>query len=275
MADEIVVTTALAAGSYVATKLFGPVIDTMGDDINKLYAKGRDKVFGVAVEKIPDQDDGKKVNVRAARDVLWNGAISEDEVCAEYFGGMLASSRSEDGKDDSVLNYLDAVKGLSSRQLELHYVIYQSFQRMFRDSNTSINVALGTSLSSHPIYLSGGELKSRNLEYDRNLTVLSRQGLIGNFKYDAIVVGDAISGEDATQVGEGITVGKLYIEYANVLPTTYGILLFCAAHNKLDDWREFCKNVYESATEIKPLNYFNNSLEGLTKRILDEINLQR
>jgi hypothetical protein len=66
-----------------------------------------------------------------ARDVLWNGALTNDEVCAEYFGGILASSRSEDGSDDGVIYYVDVIKSLSSKQLKLHYVIYNSFNKLW------------------------------------------------------------------------------------------------------------------------------------------------
>jgi len=121
--EEIAITTAIAVGGYVGTKLFGTALATIGEDINKMYVKGRDKIVDVATKKIDNPDDGKKVNLRAARDVLWNGAITEDEVCVEYFGGMLAAARSEDGKDDGVVHYVNTIKAMSARQLELHYVI--------------------------------------------------------------------------------------------------------------------------------------------------------
>ncbi len=37
----------------------------------------------------------------------------------------VASSRSEDGKDDSGIFYLDIIKSLSSGQLKMHYLIYR------------------------------------------------------------------------------------------------------------------------------------------------------
>jgi len=50
-------------------------------------------------------EDGKAANLRVTRDVIWNGAVTDDEVCAEYFGGILAASRTEDGKDDSAIQF--------------------------------------------------------------------------------------------------------------------------------------------------------------------------
>ena len=55
---------------------------------------------------IVGRDDGKQANLGVSRDVLWNGAFSTESICAEYFGGILASSRSEDGKDDSAIPFV-------------------------------------------------------------------------------------------------------------------------------------------------------------------------
>lgn len=47
---DIVITTAIAVGGYIGTKLFGVALNTMGDDINKVYVKGRDKIVEVATK---------------------------------------------------------------------------------------------------------------------------------------------------------------------------------------------------------------------------------
>jgi len=243
--EEIVITTAIAVGGYAGTKLFGTALATMGDDINKLYVKGRDKIVEVATKKVKNPNDGKKVNLRAARDVLWNGAITEDEVCAEYFGGMLAAARSEDGKDDAVVHYVDTIKAMSARQLELHYVIYKAWQVLLNQSGKPVNVAKSSDIRPWHIFMNGLELNTRRLPYDRDLTVLHRLGLLSQFRYDNHTVGD-----------------KTMI-FADVNPTTVGVMLFAVAHNKLDTWRKFNEEVYESTAGIPPLNVFAESLEKL------------
>ena len=247
-AEEIALTTtALAVGGYVGTKLFGTALATMGDDINKLYAKGRDKIIEIATKKVADPEDGKAVNLRAARDVLWNGAITEDEVCAEYFGGMLAAARSADGKDDAVVHYVDTIKAMSARQLELHYVIYKAWQELLNRSTTAVNLGLGSELNSKHIFANGLELQQRNLPYDRDLTILSRLGLVGQYKYASHIVADR------------------QMPYIDVSPTTFGVMLFAVAHNKLESWRTFSKETYESAAGIRSLVYFTHSFEELCK----------
>lgn len=244
--EEIVVSTAIAVGGYVGTKLFGTVLATMGDDINKLYMRGRDKIVDAATKKVDNPEDGKTVNLRAARDVLWSGAITEDEVCAEYFGGMLAAARSEDGKDDGVVHYVDTIKAMSARQLELHYVIYKSWQTLLNQKvEAPINVALSADVQKWKIFMAGLELGARQLPYDRDLTVLHRLGLIQDFRYDNHVVD-----------------GK-NLPYASVTPTTFGVMLFAVAHNKMEGWRNFGAEAYESSSGIAPLMYFADSLEKL------------
>lgn len=243
--EEIAITTVVAVGGYVGTKLFGTALATMGDDINKLYAKGRDKIVGVATRKVIDPEDGKGVNVRAARDILWNGAITEDEVCAEYFGGLLAAARSEDGMDDAVVHYVDTIKAMSARQLELHYVIYKALQSLLLEDGTDMNVGRSTEIQSRHIFINGVELSDRKLPYDRDLTVLHRLGLVTQFSYENHVVGD------------------LSMPFVDVTPTTFGVMLFAVAHNRLDSWRSFNKESYESAADIRSLTFFAESLEKL------------
>ena len=75
--DEI----AIAAGvAYMAQQLFGKTLAEMGDDINKVYKANRDKLLAKAASKVTNPDDGAKPNLRVARDVIWNGAVSDDEV---------------------------------------------------------------------------------------------------------------------------------------------------------------------------------------------------
>lgn len=245
--ETIVVTTALAAGGYVGTKLFGTALATMGDDINKLYARGRDKIVEMATMKVADPDDGKTVNLRAARDVLWNGVITDDEVCAEYFGGMLAAARSEDGRDDGVVHYVDTVKAMSARQLELHYVLYRAFQSMLNAETAAVNVALSSDLGKKTIVVSGMELRSRKLSYDRDLAVLHRQGLVSQYKY------------------ETKQYGSTGVPYVEVVPTTFGVMLYAVAHIKLEAWRSFPSELYESSAGIAPLQHVAASIDRLAE----------
>ncbi len=126
-------TTLTTAGTAlaIANKLLGKTAETISDDIANLYKVGRDKIFATAVRKTANMNDGKIANLRVARDVFFNGSFTDEAICAEYFGGILASSRSVDGKDDIGVFYTDIIKSLSSSQLKLHYIIYHSLNKLW------------------------------------------------------------------------------------------------------------------------------------------------
>lgn len=95
------------------------------------------------------------------------------------------------GKDDDVVHYVDTIKAMSARQLELHYVIYKAWQALLNQKiDKPINVALSVDVQRWKIFMAGGELAARLLPYDRDLTVLHRLGLIQDFKYDTHIVAD-------------------------------------------------------------------------------------
>ena len=130
-------------GEWALEKAFGPVLTEIGEDLKRLYAVGRDKILIAGYKKIKNKEDGRKANLRVAQDVFWNGAFTDDEICAEYFGGILAASRSEDGKDDSAIEFVSVIKSMSSQQLRLHYFIYSGLNQILSRSNEQVNVAQG------------------------------------------------------------------------------------------------------------------------------------
>lgn len=91
MTDEKEVALSLP-GEWALKKAFGPVLGELGEDMKKLYATGRDRIIAFGYNKISNVDDGKSANLRVTRDVFWNGSFTDEAICAEYFGGILASS---------------------------------------------------------------------------------------------------------------------------------------------------------------------------------------
>ena len=69
----------------------------MGGDLVSYYRIGVNRILASAYRKTKDVEDGKSANLRVAHDILQNGAFCADEFVSEYLGGLLASSRSNDG----------------------------------------------------------------------------------------------------------------------------------------------------------------------------------
>ena len=194
-------------GEWALKKVLGPTLGELGEDLKRLYIKGRDRLIAAANRKIPDSNDGKKANLRVTRDVLWNGSFTDDEVCAEYFGGILASSRSAEGQDDGAIQFVDVVKSLSAKQLHLHYVIYNSLNKLLVAEEGSVNVGMGSEIQRKRAWFASRELVEKlELRLDTDLNILHRQGLLHAYGID-----------------QHEFEGKGSLPYTQVDPNTFGV----------------------------------------------------
>jgi hypothetical protein len=145
-------------GEWAVQRLLGPTFDAVGGDLRNVYEAARNKLLNAALRKTPNIEDGKRANIRVAHGVLASGAFSDSEICAEYFGGILAASRTEEGQDDDAIQFVEVTKSLSSRQLHLHYVIYNSLNKLFVSRGTQVNMGMGTEIEQHQVCFSTIEL---------------------------------------------------------------------------------------------------------------------
>ena len=242
---------ALAMRKWALQRVFGPALTEIEEDLRKLHAKGRDKLILAAYRKVRNQNDGEQANLRVMHDVLWNGAFSEDEVCAEYFGGILASSRSKDGKDDDAIQFVDVIKSLAAKQLHLHYVIYNSLNKILLATGKPVNVALSTEIKPKQVWFSSTELvHDLGLRLEADLNILHRQGLLDQYHTYSHRPGEK---EQAR-----------YYTVAN--PTTFGVLLYAASHNRLDEWRTFDQQDFGNFPEIALPAVYAPTLDELLKK---------
>lgn len=243
MADLITTGTALIVGK----KLLGKTMYVVSEDISKLYEAGRDKIIEKASKKVGDIEDGKQTNLRVTRDVFWNGSFTDEAICAEYFGGILASSRSTDGKDDNGVHYTDAIKSLSSKQLQLHYTIYNCLNKLLASKGDDVNVGLSSDINQKEVWFSSIELaESLQLKIDTDLNILYKQGLLLEYKTNTHKLDD----------------GKI-LPYAIIKPTTFGVLLYSIAHNKFDTWKQFPMQDFGDFEDIKLPTIYADSIESL------------
>jgi hypothetical protein len=237
-------------GEWALRKAFGPVLGEMGEDLKRLYASGRDRILAKAYEKVEDPEDGKQANLRVTRDALWNGAFADNEICAEYFGGIMASSRSENGKDDSAIQFIDVTKSLSSKQLRLHYVIYNRLNKLWVSSGTRVSIGLGAEIERKEVCFASLELYDRlELSIDTDLNILHRHGLLSHYTV------------------KPHTMGGKTLPYASAQPTTFGVLLYASAHNRIHEWREFDRIDFGDFDGIELPQIYCESLEALAEHL--------
>ena len=140
------VATVIAGGAVVVSqdllrRLLGPTFDYLGDSL-KEYAERRGETAGRiilnGVKKLGDRlDTPGQVSPRVLRTVLDEGSYSDTDIAVEYFGGVLASSRTEFGRDDRGARIARAIDSLSAYQLRTHYLIYSSISHLFSKENNS------------------------------------------------------------------------------------------------------------------------------------------
>lgn len=95
----------------------------MARAIDPDHAERTIRVFENAAKKIPDDTEGEmnpRVLGRVVDEVEW----ADDTVLVDYLGGILASAKTPEGRDDRGVMWTRVVGGLSTYALRLHYIIY-------------------------------------------------------------------------------------------------------------------------------------------------------
>ena len=232
---------------WALKKLFGPILIEYGEELRRWHiARRLNKIADAATRKVENLEDGRQPNLNITHNVFMNGAFRDDEVSAEYFGGILASSRSEDGKDDSSIHFVDVIKSLSSRQLQLHYLIYNGLNKMLVARKDMVNVAEGREIESRSIWLASLELDAiHRIDIYTDFQILYRQGLIKEYRTD-------------------IEKKSTYaFPYSMAKPTTFGVMLYAVAHNRKNLWHSFPSVPFgEFETVSSPL-FFADTLDKL------------
>ncbi|NQU26583.1 MAG: hypothetical protein HQ567_35310 [Candidatus Nealsonbacteria bacterium] len=126
---------ALLASRDLLTKLLGPTADYMGGEIKGVVEKCNvniGDIFVKAYHKLGGRvEQPGAVNPRVLKNIIEDGKFCEDELSKEYFAGVLASSRTKDGKDDRGVTNAKLVSNLSSYQIRTHYIFYTLLRRKF------------------------------------------------------------------------------------------------------------------------------------------------
>lgn len=133
---------ALLGSAKLIEKLLGPTCEYLGQNIQQLTKKMHDniaKIFTNAESKLGDRINQEgRVPPKVLKSIIDNGAWCEEELQCEYFGGVLASSRSSISRDDRGAYLSNLVSELSSYQIRMHYLIYSEIHKLF--SGKELNV---------------------------------------------------------------------------------------------------------------------------------------
>ncbi|MDH4285565.1 MAG: hypothetical protein OEV35_09640 [Gallionellaceae bacterium] len=125
-------------------KLLGPTADYLGEglrDFTKRRAENVARIFQKASEKLGDRIESPgEVPPRVLKTVINEGSFCDDDLVADYFGGVLASSRTEQGRDDRGARIAKLLDGLSTYQIRAHYLIYATIKSVFASQGLPFNM---------------------------------------------------------------------------------------------------------------------------------------
>jgi hypothetical protein len=130
---SVVIITGLAVA--LAQKVFGRTFDLISDEVSGVTQQGIERlkrVFENANKKSLNASDSEAaVPMRVAAKVIQEARFSADELMVEYFGGVLASSRTRISRDDRIASLVSLISRLSAYQLRTHYILYRTIKRLF------------------------------------------------------------------------------------------------------------------------------------------------
>lgn len=148
MADPITTVGLGVLAAYLGKdgleKLLGPTADYLGGglkDFTQKRVEAIGRIFASAQGKLGSKADMPgEVPPKVLKSVLNEGSYASDPLAVEYFGGILASARTEGGRDDRSARLAKIVDSLSTYQLRAHFLIYATVRRLFHDKGLPFNM---------------------------------------------------------------------------------------------------------------------------------------
>src|SRR5882724_4943650 len=138
--------TALGS-ARVVEKILGPTADYLGTgmrDWTERSVKNVGRVFEKAKRKLGDKIEAPgAVAPRVLKGILAEGPFCDDELAAEYFGGVLASSRTEDGRDDRGATFTALIGRLSTYQIRSRFFFYSIIRSVYAGLTENLGTPQG------------------------------------------------------------------------------------------------------------------------------------
>jgi len=140
MSTALAIAGSAVGGAKVIEKILGPTAEYLGEGLRDRVEKSNEKLAQVfARTKLVlgsriDLPGG--VPIKVLREVVNGAAWAENELLVEYFGGVLASSRTEVGRDDRGAYFASLVSRLTTYQLKTHHILYSGFKDRYNGKSS-------------------------------------------------------------------------------------------------------------------------------------------
>jgi hypothetical protein len=128
-----------AVGSRTVDKVLGPSAEQLGEILNERLTEFRARNIGRVIEAAERKGDRDgTVPPRVAHRLLEDGSYCDDELMAEYLGGVLAGSRTPDGRDDRAVTWSALVTSMSALEVRAHFLIYRAIARKVQGTDVNL-----------------------------------------------------------------------------------------------------------------------------------------
>jgi hypothetical protein len=234
---DLIVWGGAAAASYhpVVEKLLGPTADYLGETLKSVTQAGAERMGRVlrhAIRKLGDRINAPGVlSPRVVKELLIAAPFIQDELSAEYFGGVLAASRSDVPRDDRGAALLALLGRLSAYQVRTHCIVYSVFKALHGGLNQDVGEQdvrryTGAFITSEEyaraVALEAGEDLGQIM--DHSVVGLARESLVDGAMYAC----DIEAGKMARFIGLPAAGGLV------VHPSSYGAELLLWACGRAD-----------------------------------------
>lgn len=124
-------------------KMLGPTADYLGASLKEIAQKRTEavlKIFQNAEKKLGEKlETPGQVPPKILKIIMDEGSYTDDQLAIEYFGGILASSRTEQGRDDRGARIAKILDSLSTYQIRAHYLVYTIIRKLFKNKRYFFN----------------------------------------------------------------------------------------------------------------------------------------
>ena len=156
-------------GKDIIVKMLGPTSEYIGDGL-KDFAEKRvnnvKEIFKNANDKLGDKINSKgSIPPKVLQGTLNEGSYASDFLSVDYFGGVLASSRSGISRDDRGAFFNALISRLSTYQLRMHYVFYHAVKNSFNGED--INWGIDSERGKMKLYIPFSSF-IKTMDFDQN-----------------------------------------------------------------------------------------------------------
>ena len=224
--------TAIGSAKTVE-KILGPTADYIGGGLKNWTERRVQNVaniFANARERLGAKlEEGGSVPPKVLKEILNEGSFCDDELAAEYFGGVLASSRSEVSRDDRGASFAALVSRLTTYQLRTHCFFYHVVKAIFDGDSLTVLQPEGRNRLQTFIPVKSWAIAMEFSDKENLQTIL--QHVMFGLLREGLIEQDFTFGpaeEMKRHVGETATSGILF------KPSALGVELFYWAYGKGD-----------------------------------------